>query len=113
MKTYRIYGKRVQEWTHEDENGRERLVQVEIEYKEYDEDGDLVGIGTEDFSLERMKKTLVTRFIHTWDGKRRNKGGHRWFDYVGDVTYNKQDGKEVKRHFERKYNAELVQLRTA
>lgn len=113
MTTYRIYGKEIERWTHEDEHGRERTVQVEYEYKEYDETGDLIGTGTEDFSYDRMKKQLVTRFVYTWDGERRNKGGHRWFDFAGSILYNKKDGKEIKKHIERKYNAKLVQLRTA
>ena len=113
MTTYRIYGKEIERWTHEDEHGRERTVQVEYEYKEYDETGDLIGTGTEDFSYDRMKKQLVTRFVYTWDGERRNKGGHRWFDFEGSILYNKKDGKEIKKHIERKYNAKLVQLRTA
>lgn len=113
MTTYRIYGKELERWTHEDDRGIQRMVQVEIEYKEYDENGDLVAAGSEDFSFDRWKKNLVTRFVYTWDGERRNKGGHRWFDYIGAVTYDKKHSKEVKKHFERKYNATMVQLRTA
>ena len=112
LKTYRIYGKRLQEWTREDEQGRVRLVQVEIEYKEYDEEGDLVGAGSEDFSLERLHKTLAqNKLVYTWDGQKRNKGGHRWFDFQGYITFNKKQSKLIKDHLMRRYGAELVQLR--
>ena len=112
LKTYRIYGKRLQEWTREDEQGRVRLVQVEIEYKEYDEEGDLVGAGSEDFSLERLHKTLAqNKLVYTWDGQRRNKGGHRWFDFQGYITFNKKQSTLIKDHLMRRYGAELVQLR--
>lgn len=55
-KTYRIYGKVLESWEHEVAPGRVRIYQEEIEYKEYDQAGELVGVGSEDFSMDREKK---------------------------------------------------------
>ena len=45
-----------------------------IAYREYDsETGELVGVGSEDFSQARWKSEIEGRFIWTWDGERRNK----------------------------------------
>ena len=109
--TYRIYGKVLEQWTVTDDAGRERLRQEEIAYKEYDESGELIGVGSADFSIERKKRELVRKFVYVWDGKRRNKGGKRWFDYIGAVTYTRNDARAVKEHFKRIYSAALVELR--
>ena len=108
---FRIYGKTIETWTHIDERGRERITQYEIEYKEYDENGELVGIGSEDFSTDRYHKTLLTKMVYTWDGAKRNKGNYRWFECCGFVTYNRKYVKAVKAYLANKYNAELVELR--
>lgn len=108
---FRIYGKIIETWTHIDETGRERTTQYEVAYKEYDETGDLVGIGSEDFSTDRYHKTLLTKMVYTWDGVKRNKGNYRWFDCCGFVTYNRKHVKAVKAYLANKYNAELVELR--
>ena len=84
---------------------------LEFEYKEYDENGDLIGVGSADFSLERKKRELVNKFVYIWDGERRNKGGHRWFECVGTVTYTRNDARAVKEHYRRFYNAAVVDLR--
>lgn len=109
--TYRIYGKVLERWTITDDAGRERLRQEEIAYKEYNESGELIGVGSADFSLERKKRELVHKFVYIWDGKRRNKGGYRWFECVGSVIYTRNDATAVKEHFKRIYNAETVELR--
>ena len=112
IRTYRIYGKELERWTYTDDNGRERLRQVEIAYKEYDaETGDLIGAGSEDFSLERYKKELLNKFVYTWDGVKRNKGGCRWFECRTSVLYNRKDARNIKNHFGRLYGSALVELR--
>lgn len=108
----RIYGKTLETWKHEDERGRMVTVQRELAYREYDsETGELVGVGSEDFSQARWKSEIEGRFIWTWDGERRNKGGHRWFEEQGYITYRKSDRKEVKRYLNNMCGAVELQLR--
>lgn len=112
MASIRIYGKKLNTWKTQDEAGREIIRQYEFAYKEYDvETGDLVGEGSEDFSPERLKKQTEEHWIFTWDGERRNKGGHRWFDERGYVRHRSSEKKLVKEYMKNKYNAELVELR--
>lgn len=82
----RIYGKRREIAEH----------YYEYDYKEYREDGTLKCTGTEDFSSQRLR-SLEHRFIYTWDGEKRNKGGYRWFDFIGSVTILEGDLKELKK----------------
>lgn len=83
----------------------------EIEYKEYREDGTLKAIGTEDFSTERYR-TLEHRFVYIWDGEKYNKGGHRWFDFVGSVDITEGCLKELKQYIKAKYpQAVVIQAR--
>lgn len=114
MTKIRIYGKELNRWfATVEKNGRQTTVttQIELEYKEYDiESGELVGTGSEDFSKERYDNNIIKPDVHTWDGERLNKGGHKWWDYRGYVTINKTDRKALKQYMENKYNAE-VQLR--
>ena len=113
--TVRVYGKTLNEWTvtaewHEREY--EKLVQKEVEYREYDsESGDLVGAGSEDFSPERWNREVEDRWIWTWDGQKRNKGGYRWFECCGWSNFRKTEKKAYKEYLKNKYNAELVELR--
>ena len=111
----RIYGKELERWYVTDERGRDICRQIEIEYKEYDiETGELVGAGSEDFSNQRYKDTLLLKMVWTWDGKKRNAGGHRWFEYSHTVKYIKGKGKEVKRYLKNYYKRaglEEVELR--
>lgn len=111
--TARIYGKTVQTWKHEDERGREVIAQREIEYREYDlEDGSLIGTGTEDFSEQRYRDQFIEKLVWVWDGEKRNKGGHRWFEYVGTVAYARGKAANIKKYLKIKYNdAEVIQLR--
>ena len=115
-KTIRIYGKVAKTWKQTVViNGWEHEVttQMEIKYKEYYLDGKLKSVGTEDFSPERYKNELVNCQVCTWDGKRRNKGGHRWFDLEGSMTILKRQRKDVKKYLENKYKeSEIVELRT-
>lgn len=109
----RIYGKELNCWTYEDENGRQRARQYEIEYKEYDtKTGEIVGAGSEDFSPERYNKEVKDAFVWTWDGVKLNKGGHRWFEQRGYIKYRRSEAKQVKEYMATKYaGVALVQLR--
>lgn len=111
----RIYKGIGQVWTHtEERNGRETeiIVQFEALYKEYSlEDGSLVGEGSEDFSTKRYESELQSRFVWVWDGRKRNKGGCRWFDCKGDISFPKGQSRLVKDLLKKKYDAEEVQLR--
>ena len=115
--TFKIYGKVITIWTHmEERNGREIevITQKEIEYTEYDLDGNIISVGTEDFSRERYKNEILEYFVYTWDGKKLNKGGHRWFDFEGSIKFSKCHRKDIKEYLNKKYkDAELVQLRTS
>ena len=112
MEKVRIYGKTLNTWESKDESGRMRVTQYEVSYKDYDaETGSLVGIGSEDFSPERLRKQTEERWVYTWDGVRRNKGGYRWFDARGSLHFRKSGRKQLLRLFKSRYNAELVQLR--
>lgn len=75
----------------------------EIEFKEYRADGTLKGTGTEDFTSERVKTALEWRNICTWDGKKRNKGGARWFSCRETVKINAGSLKELKAYARKKY----------
>jgi hypothetical protein len=86
QKTVRIYGKRINEWFSTDEKGNKVLTQLEVEYKEYRENGELKCTGTEDFSPIRWNKRKQ-RWIWTWDGQKYNKGGNRRFDEQGMIQY--------------------------
>ena len=119
--TVRIYGKVINTWTAKrmiiwrgQEKEREVLIQKEVEYKEYDtETGALRATGTEDFSPERWNNEVAAHWIHTWDGQRRNKGGHRWFEDMGKYTYRKSEKKALEQLMKTRYsNAEVIQFRT-
>lgn len=107
----RIYGKILQRWTVTDEQGRERTTQIEVAYKEYNEAGNLIGEGSEDFSPERWNQTTTRKNVWTWDGKRLNKGGHRWFEYQACLTFRKEDSKAVKELYKTRLNAAAVDFR--
>lgn len=110
--TIRIYGKVMETWTSINEKGRETITQEELAYKEYDvETLNLIGIGSEDFSPERRHAETEKRWVWTWDGKKRNKGGFRWFECQGMTEIRKSEKKAVKAYFKKKYGAELIELR--
>lgn len=110
MTKIRIYGKVLNRWLENISAYVDRMVQIELEYNEYDvESGALVGTGSEDFSRKRYE-SIIKPDIYTWDGEKVNKGGHKWWDYRGYVTINKTDRKALKQYMANKYNAE-VQLR--
>lgn len=112
-RTFRLYGKRLNTWTQTNEKGWTVVTQLELAYKEYEiETGDLVATGSEDFSIERFHKQLKNARVFTWDGKRRNKGGYRWFEDRGYILFNESDKKAIKEYFKKFYNAEIVDIRT-
>lgn len=109
----RVYGKVINRWYGEDNKGRKITTQKEVEYKEYDaETGALRATGTEDFSPERWNKEVAEHWIYTWDGEKRNKGGHRWFEDRGRYVYRKSEKKALEQLMKTRYSdAEMVQLR--
>lgn len=119
MNTVRIYGKTVNTWkawetvtVRGEEKEREVIVQREIEYGEYDEEGNLVATGTEDFSRERYRE-LDTQWIWGWDGEKRNRGGHRSFECMGTIQFNLNQKSNVMKLLRKKYRDQaLIQLRT-
>ncbi len=112
----RFYGKTLNVWNHTvNRNGRKMQVayQTEEAYKEYHlEDGAIAGAGSEDFSPERYKEEVAKYWVWTWDGKKYNKGGKRWFECMGLVKFRKSEKKLVKEYLKMRYpEAELIQLR--
>lgn len=115
----RIYGDTLRTWTSIEEytfrgeqKEREVIVQRELEYKEYDLDGNLLATGSEDFSTERYRE-IDSQWLWTWDGNKRNKGGHRWFDCLGLVKFNINTKREALVLMKALHkDAAVVQLRT-
>lgn len=92
--TLKIYGEILNRWTATDDSGREYTTQVELAYREYDSDGRLVNVGSEDFSRGRYQE--VKHFqIWGWDGETRMKGGQRWFSSIGIVKIKASDHRKL------------------
>ena len=107
----RIYGRTLNTWYATDEEGRTRVSQIEVEYTDRNQDGQIIAEGSEDFSPERWKTSVCRKGVWSWDGNKLNRGGHRWFDFHTVVTYRKKDGKAVKAFYKNLYNAAAVELR--
>ena len=109
----RIYGKELNVWKREAENGRMVTTYEEVAYKEYDsETNELIGEGSEDFSMDRYLAEVESRWIYIWNGEKRNKGGYRWFDMKGYIIFRKSEKKLVKELIKARYpEAEVIQLR--
>ena len=108
----RIYGKVLETWEAYDwELGCHVPVQYEFSYKDYDMDGRLIGSGSEDFSPARKRMAMSERWVWTWDGKKRNRGGYRAFECQGLIKYRDSDRKDIKEFLKNKYGCELVELR--
>lgn len=115
----RIYGRTLNVWTSEKPHplieGRTITVQTqcEREYKDYDsETGELVAVGSEDFSAARDRTDVTYKYVHTWDGTRRNAGGYRWFECCGYIKFRTRDRKALKDLLKIRYpEAELIELR--
>lgn len=56
----------------------------EVKYTDYDITGRIVGTGTEDFSLERLKYQTRSLSLHSWHGAYRKDGSRSW-TYEGMV----------------------------
>ena len=118
-RTFRIYRNIINTWTHIEEidyRGEvrevERATQYEIEYMEFDsETFEVVAAGTEDFSKDRFHKEMLDKLVYTWNGEKRNAGGHRWFEHVTSVKYRRGDAGHVKAFYKNKYNAAEIELR--
>lgn len=108
----RIYGKVLQTWTATDEAGRERLTQKEYFYRDYNEQGETIGTGSEDYSPERERETLLKGYLYTWDGEKLNKGGNRWFDCRGFYIIRKSDRRQFKELMKQEFSVDVVEFRT-
>lgn len=101
IETLRLYGKKLKVWKETEKlatgHEYERTTQVELAYKTVNLDGDVVAAGSEDFSPERMDSSLVYLDIWTWDGEKRDRGGHRYFDRQKRVRINRADKKKLRR----------------
>ena len=82
MDTIRIYSKRLRTWCGYDG----QLEQVELAYKDYDLDGNVIGAGSEDFSHRRLVEQTELRAMCVWTGDRRSDGS-RWFDIIGLIRF--------------------------
>ena len=68
----RIYGKCLQNWMVWDDRGKKHITQVELAYTDYDPaDGSVIQTGSEDFSMERYKHELTSKYSYTWNGEDR------------------------------------------
>ena len=101
----KIYGGHKVLWQNEEHTD----AYLEVNYKEVRDDGTVKCTGTEDFSAKRWASTPI-RFVYIWDGERRNKGGKRWFEYVG--AYRIDDPKGLKAYIQANTGAALVDVRT-
>ena len=109
--TFKIYGKTLNHWFSVDEKGNKHLNQVELPYRKYNANFELVATGTEDFSTERLHEVMNTAWVYIWDGKTMNKGGHRKFSCITLISYKKNDAKVIKAFYMNKFNAAKVELR--
>lgn len=108
----RFYDTASKFWMSRKLNGGLFCEQMEIPYQEFDfETGVLVGAGSEDFSPERYSYEIKDRWCYTWDGSKRDRGGHRRFDDHGIYRYRKSQSRVVKEFLQKKYNAALVEMR--
>lgn len=112
--TVRVYGKVLEQWFAYNENGREVLTQEEIAYRDFDtETGELVGVGSEDFSPERERREIDRAWVWTWDGQRRNRGGYRWFENAGYFKFRKSERAALREYIKARHRVEVVDLRKA
>ena len=112
--TMKVYGEIINRWMVEDERGRRITRQIEVEYKEYNRNGDLVRIGTEDFSRSRWEETTCHYHLWGWDGSHYNKGGHRYFERVGSCRISRKDIYKLKQLamiWNQKRNLALIDVR--
>lgn len=107
MAKVRVYGKNTYTW-YDEITGH--YTQKEYEYREFDTvTGQLVGMGTEDFSSERYKNDVSEFWAWYWTGEY-NRGGHRKFEDYGFVKCRKSDRKNFREFLKNKYNTEVIRL---
>lgn len=109
MENIRLYGSPITVWTETElytvnghEYSREVTVQVERPYREYATDGRLICTGTEDFSRERDRGLKNCR-VFVWDGYRRNRGGHRWFEETMFCRFYEPQRKALREYLKSRY----------
>ncbi len=122
--TARLYTRRLDEWTAYGEDGKNYLTQVEYEYEEFDNDGNLVAHGSEDiqpmFKIEKAHDAhpLLVKgmngnrmyWAYTWNGKDFYPSGGRKFLCHG--LKNIRGSKSiVEKALLKKYGCVEVQLR--
>lgn len=84
----RIYGKCLQNWMVWDDRGKKHITQVELAYTDYDPaDGSVIQTGSEDFSMERYKHELTSKYCYTWNGEDRTEEGYRHFVAHGHFLF--------------------------
>lgn len=111
--TVRLYGKKLNEWFVEDEEGREKMVQVEYEYKEYDSwTGHLVATGSEDFSNKRSSSDMKHAMVYAWFGEHYLSGRKR-YELVKEVTFATRDRRALTEYMKGEYiNAKALRIET-
>ena len=95
--TLKVYGKKINRWTaYDEQRGKEITTQVEVEYKEYDRDGELIATGTEDFSKDRWDNEVRDYMMWAWDGETRGKVGQKLFRCLFYITIRRSDVWKLK-----------------
>lgn len=109
----RIYGKCLQNWMVWDDRGKKHITQVELAYTDYDPtDGSVIQTGSEDFSMERYKHELTSKYCYTWNGEDRTEEGYRHFVAHGHFLFRKADLILLHRYLKIKFPKEKrIELR--
>lgn len=82
----------------------------EVDYLEYNMNGEIVGAGSEDFSGERWRDGSVYRRVFAWDGKRYNKGGNKWFEELAMKRVRKSDARNLKTVLQAMIGSEYAEI---
>lgn len=82
----------------------------EVDYLEYNMNGEIVGAGSEDFSGERWRDGAVYRRVFAWDGKRYNKGGNKWFEELSMKKVRKSDARNLKTVLQAMIGSEYAEI---
>lgn len=125
MKKAKIYGERLNVWTALNEAGKEIITQVEYAYREYNENGELCGVGSEDIQPVYEYEVPVNsspwryrflgldrkaKWVHGWDGKSYHKSGNRKFKEFPSVYFS-GDASVVRTVLANQYKMAEIQLR--
>jgi len=101
--TLKIYGSVLNYWKVEDENGYEHTTQMEVAYREYDYNGKLINVGSEDFTPRRYNEQTHDYRVYGWDGETRNAGKQRWFRELAWARINRNEVYKLRRFAEVHY----------